>query len=344
MSMIDHSKTTIETKEELHAIAQNLLKTLPKKNGIRILLSGELGAGKTTFVQAMGKLMDIREPITSPSYALLQEYGQNNVDAPELTHIDLYRLKNHHVEPILEQINPLSHIILIEWPEQSEAPIQHDIHITITPQPDEKTRVIDVSFSDALIPSDAQIREWQKELRLPQHIIAHCDTVAMVAMRLAEHCEAHGMIVRKKAVRAAALLHDLFRFVDFTENGNPEKNAEQSEEDRTLWSRITGGYPPPHECAIEQWLQEKGCALLAQITRSHRGDEALTLPYSIEERIVAYADKRVMGETIVSIDERFADLSLRYRNGEETAASNAWKESIKWIEKTLNIENDTIVF
>jgi len=57
-----------------------------------IFLKGELGAGKTTFIQGLGRGMEIGGPIISPSFQLVRKYsGDSGI---ELIHIDLYRLKD----------------------------------------------------------------------------------------------------------------------------------------------------------------------------------------------------------------------------------------------------------
>lgn len=56
-----------------------------------ICLEGELGAGKTTFIQGMGEGMGIEVPITSPSFVLVREYRGKD-GRPRLYHIDLYRI------------------------------------------------------------------------------------------------------------------------------------------------------------------------------------------------------------------------------------------------------------
>ncbi len=57
---------------------------------VDILLSGELGAGKTTFVSAFASALGVASPVTSPTYALEQRHA--TVDDREFIHIDLYRL------------------------------------------------------------------------------------------------------------------------------------------------------------------------------------------------------------------------------------------------------------
>ncbi|SMP67271.1 tRNA (adenosine(37)-N6)-threonylcarbamoyltransferase complex ATPase subunit type 1 TsaE [Anoxynatronum buryatiense] len=73
-------------QSQTEAIAAKLATLL--KPGDVVCLSGDLGAGKTTFTKALGKAMGIRENITSPTFNLVQEYDG---DVP-LYHFDVYRL------------------------------------------------------------------------------------------------------------------------------------------------------------------------------------------------------------------------------------------------------------
>lgn len=75
-----------------------------------LLLRGNLGAGKTTFVQSLGKSLAIREQISSPTFTLIDEYYSGKFP---LYHIDLYRL-----EPIAI---PALHLELY-WQDQQEFP------------------------------------------------------------------------------------------------------------------------------------------------------------------------------------------------------------------------------
>jgi len=86
-----------------------------------ILLSGELGAGKTTFVQGLGEGLGITMPIVSPTFTLINEYLEGRIP---LYHLDLYRLEN---ESAIAQLFPESYwegkevtpgITAIEWAER----------------------------------------------------------------------------------------------------------------------------------------------------------------------------------------------------------------------------------
>ena len=77
----------------IETLAKQVTKEL--KGGEIFALVGSLGAGKTTFVQAIGKQLKIKNKITSPTFVLLQGFefklkGKNTV----LYHLDLYRTKN----------------------------------------------------------------------------------------------------------------------------------------------------------------------------------------------------------------------------------------------------------
>lgn len=109
------SKSADETK----AIGAKLAKEIPY--GV-IALSGELGAGKTTFVQGFAQGLGIKEKILSPTFVLIRQ--QRIVKRNQmLYHIDLYRLEGGKYFPQLglkEIINNPNHLILIEWAEKIE--------------------------------------------------------------------------------------------------------------------------------------------------------------------------------------------------------------------------------
>ena len=86
-----------------------------------IALHGDLGAGKTAFVQELGKYLDVEETITSPTFTLMKQYELENQYFEMLVHIDAYRFESEaEAGPLrLSEIFDTSNIIVcLEWPEQ----------------------------------------------------------------------------------------------------------------------------------------------------------------------------------------------------------------------------------
>ena len=84
------------------------------KNDV-ILISGDIGVGKTTLVKEYCKLIGVKENVNSPTYTLINQYKCNS---KIVVHIDLYRVNN------LIEINELglfdyleNNLVIIEWPE-----------------------------------------------------------------------------------------------------------------------------------------------------------------------------------------------------------------------------------
>lgn len=116
---------TIQNKEDLSVLASRIVKEV--KAGDVLLLSGELGAGKTTFTQVVGKALGVKEVITSPTYTLLGEYNTiHNPHISTLVHIDLYRagetsqpsaLSDAYTREIIENAETNKTVVVIEWAE-----------------------------------------------------------------------------------------------------------------------------------------------------------------------------------------------------------------------------------
>lgn len=77
----------VETPERMRALAARVATV--SRAGDLIILDGDLGAGKTTFVQGLGAALGVNEPITSPTFVIARAYRGSVVD---LVHVDAYRL------------------------------------------------------------------------------------------------------------------------------------------------------------------------------------------------------------------------------------------------------------
>lgn len=84
-----------------------------------VLVRGELGSGKTTFVRGACRALGVTEPVTSPTFAV----GQLLAGRVEIAHLDLYRLASLDDEDpgLLEDYLTSDRIGFVEWPEVGEA-------------------------------------------------------------------------------------------------------------------------------------------------------------------------------------------------------------------------------
>ena len=82
---------------------------------------GEMGAGKTTFIKALCKILGVTETITSPTFSIINEYSKE--DGDPIYHFDFYRIKN--IEEAYdfgyEDYFYSGHLCFIEWPELVES-------------------------------------------------------------------------------------------------------------------------------------------------------------------------------------------------------------------------------
>lgn len=102
---------TTHSAAETKAFAEKLGKILDA--GTCILLSGDLGAGKTTFTQGLAKGLDISKKVSSPTFTILKVY-QGRLP---LYHIDAYRLEGLHQDLGFEELMEDEGITVIEWPD-----------------------------------------------------------------------------------------------------------------------------------------------------------------------------------------------------------------------------------
>jgi tRNA threonylcarbamoyladenosine biosynthesis protein TsaE len=106
---------TTTSEAETAAVGRDFARALPA--GAVVLLSGDLGAGKTAFVRGMAEGLGI-DPgvVTSPTFTLVQEYRGGRLP---LFHADLYRLQSIEVDDLgLDEIAMSGGVTAIEWPDR----------------------------------------------------------------------------------------------------------------------------------------------------------------------------------------------------------------------------------
>jgi tRNA threonylcarbamoyladenosine biosynthesis protein TsaE len=87
-----------------------------------VLVSGELGSGKTTFVRGAARAFGVEGPVTSPTFTIGHVLGGD----PEIAHLDLYRLGSLAAEDpaLLEDYLTPERIAFLEWPELAEPTLE----------------------------------------------------------------------------------------------------------------------------------------------------------------------------------------------------------------------------
>ena len=110
---------------EIHTFARDILEKVPKEKerATLVTLSGDLGAGKTTLVQALARELGVMEIVQSPTYVLMKSYEIRWKGFTQLIHIDAYRLEKQDefvaLRPEEFFVNKGA-LVCVEWPEKVE--------------------------------------------------------------------------------------------------------------------------------------------------------------------------------------------------------------------------------
>jgi tRNA threonylcarbamoyl adenosine modification protein YjeE len=127
--------TALLDEAALTALAEDVGRDLPP--GAVVWLSGDLGAGKTTFARALARTLGAQEGATSPTYALVHHYDGRR---GPIYHVDCFRLVSPEEARDLDwESLALGDAVLIEWPERAGAWAlrpTHTIRLAHTGNPD----------------------------------------------------------------------------------------------------------------------------------------------------------------------------------------------------------------
>lgn len=126
---------TIKSLDNIHEAAKKFIKEMG--DGKVFAFYGKMGAGKTTFIKALCEVLGVEDVITSPTFAIINEYtdGEEN----PIYHFDFYRIKK------LEEVYDMGYedyfysgnLCLLEWPELIEEILPDNvIKVTIEEQAD----------------------------------------------------------------------------------------------------------------------------------------------------------------------------------------------------------------
>jgi len=104
------------TPEDLEVTAKKIVELFPDER--IFMLFGSMGAGKTTFTKAMGKVLEVTDIVNSPTFALINVY--NRISGDPVFHFDLYRIKSvtELYDIGYEEYLYSGNYCFLEWPEK----------------------------------------------------------------------------------------------------------------------------------------------------------------------------------------------------------------------------------
>lgn len=108
---------------------------------------GEMGAGKTTFINALSRALGVEDdPTSSPSFAIINEY-RSDTTAELIYHFDLYRLESvdEALEIGIEDYFDSGALCLLEWPERIEPLLPDDTVVVKIAVNDDDTRTLTIN-------------------------------------------------------------------------------------------------------------------------------------------------------------------------------------------------------
>jgi tRNA threonylcarbamoyladenosine biosynthesis protein TsaE len=136
MSILEelHAGIVTSSAEETRRLGARFAATL--QPDVTLALHGDLGVGKTTFVQGLAQGFSLPSAVTSPTFNILHLY-RAPIPAPEartLAHLDAYRIENPHqiAELMLDDILISPYCLAVEWPDRIAAWLPADtLHLTL---------------------------------------------------------------------------------------------------------------------------------------------------------------------------------------------------------------------
>ncbi|MFI0821877.1 tRNA (adenosine(37)-N6)-threonylcarbamoyltransferase complex ATPase subunit type 1 TsaE [Streptomyces sp. NPDC021098] len=137
------TRMTVTSPEQMRDLGRRLAELL--RPGDLVLLTGELGAGKTTLTRGLGEGLGVRGAVTSPTFVIARVHPSLS-DGPPLVHVDAYRLGGglEEMEDLDLDVSLPESVIAVEWGEGKVEGLSEDrLHVVI-----ERTVGADAAASD----------------------------------------------------------------------------------------------------------------------------------------------------------------------------------------------------
>ncbi|HMO87919.1 MAG TPA: tRNA (adenosine(37)-N6)-threonylcarbamoyltransferase complex ATPase subunit type 1 TsaE [Lacibacter sp.] len=127
---------TVELRYTINQLPEAAARFLAACRGYRVFaFDASMGAGKTTFIHALCDQLGVTEPVSSPTFSLINEYETGEGEL--LYHLDLYRLRDEE-EAIRAGVEDVLHsgaVCFVEWPQKAPSLLPPDtvwVHLNIT--------------------------------------------------------------------------------------------------------------------------------------------------------------------------------------------------------------------
>lgn len=339
-------KKKIKNLDDLKKFSKEIEKNIFSFSNI--LIFWELWSWKTTFTKFFLENIWVEKKIKSPSYALENFYEiKKNIwknKFSKIWHYDIYRLENQNLES-LENNFDSDDLVIVERAEKLQQKPKSWIELHFK-KISESEREIEIKFFWTSF-SEEEISKIFKKFKTPKNIQEHTAQVANTAIQVAENFLEKWKILDKKLIYTAARLHDVIKYIDFV-NKIKKINWEYLD---INWTKISGEIISfwkemnkkfswlTHEKAAEKLFYELWYKEIWKVIWSHWLNSAFEWFWTIEEKIVYYADSVTMYNKKVSVKKRIEDVKKRYWNWSK-------EEGIfyeKMIKKNEEVENELIL-
>jgi len=132
--------------EDMRKFAKDVVGDIHPQNGAVVIgLKGDLGTGKTLFVQCVARILGVLDTVTSPTFVIQKTYQLKGSMFDNLVHIDAYRIEDPHELEVLHFEHTLQNaknLILIEWPEKIESILPKSMKVICFKYIDETNREV----------------------------------------------------------------------------------------------------------------------------------------------------------------------------------------------------------
>lgn len=159
------------------------------------------------------------------------------------------------------------------------------------------------------LPTEEECLELFERYRVPGNILGHCRQVQRIASFLGRKLKEKGVEVNLELIEKAALLHDFLKVV-VLERLDKDYALDYSKEEKEMWEHLRERYPGMNEAEVSYLILKEEYPELALLIRNFSDHQRMV--QSWEEKILLYADARVLKNETVGLKERMDYVEKKY--------------------------------